>query len=310
MSVSVDWVILGLGIPAAAAALIALFGLKPRGGREASPPRAAGTWAILIAAGMALALPMLHGMPAEDAWGRPLALMEWHRWLWFGLLPMAVAGVLLGWPGRPRWIGLVLGAVTTVAVLVGELWGRIQNTWEAGETTVWIAGLSAGTLALAAGGHWLSKRAGRELPPILGLTAVGAGLTVAFSGSESIGLTLVCLGAVMAGGGAMALFAGCRSAYGSAVPSLFVLAAMLSAAYFLTYNTYADEPGVLPIEALALAFSPLLGLLSDAILPRRMDHPVVRATARTVITLAPIVAVTVRAGLRFAATVDETGAYY
>ena len=63
-------------------------------------------------------------------------------------------------------------------------------------------------------------------------------------------------------------------------------------------------------ELIVLALSPLLGLLSDAVLPRRWDRPIVRASARIAITLTPVVAVTVRAGLRFAATVDETGAYY
>lgn len=310
MTVSVNWIILGLGFPAVVSALIALFVLKPRGGREAPPPRVGGTWAVLIALGMAVALPMLHGMPADDAWGRPLELMEWHRWLWFGLLPMAVAGVLLAWPGRSRTVGIALGVVTTVTVLITELWAKIDHAWGTVEAVGWIGGLSAGSLALMAGGHLLSARAGRELPPILGLTAVGAGLTVAFSGSESMGLSLVCLGAVMAGGGAVALFAGCRSAYGSAAPSLFVLAATLIAAYFYTYNTYSDEPGVLPAHAIVLAASPLLGLLSDLVVPRNVARPLVRAAARVGISLIPVVIVTVQAGLRFAATADETGAYY
>ena len=310
MSVNPLWFLYGLGLPAMLAALIAMIGLKPRGGRPAAPPRVAATWVLAVAAGTALALPLLHGMPADDAWARPLTLFEWHRWLWFATLPLAVAGVLFARAGPPRAVGAALGATTAATVLVFECLPLIRHAWDAQRAATWIVSLSAGTLALAAAGHLLSTRAGRELPPILGLIAVGAGMTVAFSGSESIGLTLVALGAVLAGGGAVALFADCRAAYGAAAPALLVLAWGLAAGYLYTYDTYSGEPGLRPVHALVLAASPLLGFVADVPLPRTLDRPRVRAGLRAAVMLAPVAAVAVRAGLAFAAEMQQTGAYY
>jgi hypothetical protein len=61
---------------------------------------------------------------------------------------------------------------------------------------------------------------------------------------------------------------------------------------------------------MVLAVSPLLGLFSDFLFPKGTDRPRLRAAVRLAVTLAPVVVVTIHAGIRFAAAADETGAYY
>ena len=311
MPVAPLWFLTGLALPAAIAAAVLLLTLRPWRKAECRPRRTGVGWAIAVGLGMAVALPALHGPPPGDAWDKPLRLFEWHRWLWFAVMPLTVAAVL--WVSRTtpaRVVGAALGVLVIVALPLFELLPIVRQAWNPPQAAQWLAGLSGGLLLLTALGHALSVTAGRELPPILGLTAVGAGLTVAWSGSADIGLPLVSLGAIMAGGGGVALFGTCRSAYGSAAPTLLVLGAVLLAGYLYTYDPYRDEPGLPPWHAVTLAAAPLLAWVGSVPLPAKLDRPLTRAAIRLAAALIPVAVVVVDAGLTFAAEYGETASPY
>jgi len=311
MSVGPLWFLTGLALPAAIAAAVMLLALRPWRGAACGLRRTGVGWALAIGLGMAVGIPAMHGLPAGDAWNDPLALFEWHRWLWLALPVMTVGAVLVAAQTRgARLLGAGLGVLLAAALPLFELMPIVRHEWATAQAASWLIPLSMGMLALAGLGHGLSTRVGRELPPIVGLTAVGAGLTIAFSGSESTGLTLVSLGAVMAGGGTAALFGSCRSAYGSASPAVLVLAAVLLAGYFYTYDPYTGTPGLLGWHAIVLALAPLLAFVGSVPLPTRLDRPVVRAAIRLVLALAPVAVVAIDAGLTFAREYGETSSPY
>lgn len=314
MSASPWWFVTGLLVPAVIAAAVMAWGLRVWRREACSVRRAAWAWPVAVGVGMLVAIAAKHGLPPADAWGRPLDLFEWQTWLGFSLVPMTLALVLSAQRGKAKWVGPPLALLSLAAAMVALLLPGVRGQWSAGETLAFVGGPAAG-LAIAMGlGSVLSRRAGRELPAILGLTAVGAGMTIAFSGSESVGLTAVSLGAVMAGGGVVGLFAGCRSAAGAAPPALFVLMSILVAGVFYTYDPYTGSMGLRLWEAIPLAGAPLLGLLDPV--PRGLkgggvkgERRVLRAVLRSVVCLTPVAAITLRAGIVFAQQIDETAGY-
>lgn len=272
---NLDAILLGVVLPAVAAAAVLLAAWRPWR-KAASPTGTIGAGALAIGLAYAAGYAGLVGWP-------PFPPVEASQWIVY--LQLAAVGLFLleRMTSRPpnwlRW-GFRIGLVAVSLVLI--LRPMMTYSWSPGRTAGWVAGL--GVLALA---FWLELE--WVLPGVealsswlvLTIVAVGCALCLAMSGSLLLGQLGGVLAAAAAGATVLAFLPGGRTIDRASVrvPAV-ILTCLLLSGYF-----YSELPA---ISALLVIAAPLAARsVPEASLTGR--HPFVVAVVRGVAVAVPIV---------------------
>lgn len=314
------WLALGLVLPALLAAAAVVAALQP-GRDDVSANGVALGWILALTAGTLIGIVATFGPPAIKP--PDPATYRWQDALFALVLALGLVEFVSRFAWWFGWITWPLRIAIVVAAPLLLLWPIARNEpapdagWALGWQGLWpvLTGfadsdprrwwplLVLGLLLLVFGGAGAAHaKPGRDLPPALGLAAVGAGVTLALSGSLSIGQIALTLGGLAAGGGLVVLVARRDVASaGLATMLLFVYGCALIVGYFYTYDAYNSREGLDHHHAITLAAAPLLAGLASLPLPKSIDRPWFRATLRLLLTLVPVAIVVAIAARRFMA---------
>jgi hypothetical protein len=247
--------LLGVVLPAVAAALLLL------GARRASGGPGVGA-ALAVGGGYVLAHLLQRG-------GRGLPPREATDWAWVA----ATVGMLVGASGLTRRRTPLL-PVALRLLLSGVLLWQLLGPWRArAEPDELRAVIAVGAAALAL--SWTVVEVGLEqpgwfAPALLAVTAAGAASAIGLSGSFRVALLAGALCAVLcAAAVGSALRLGPPSLEGAAAPAVLTLGALLTCAAF-----YSDLPRA---AACLIAGAPVAGLMGAALAGARARRPAVRA---------------------------------
>lgn len=286
------WFIGGFLLPALiVAAVVAVTALV--GGRTL-----AVGWALGVAAGFVVGFHATTGWPAVPP-------RESHQWLLVVLLPVAVVVTALAvGPGVPRWLPWGLRVAVAFGGPAVLLQSYLRYTWSMRDAAVWLVGLGMAWLVLWALLMRLSPRrsVGAALPWALVLVAGATGLTIALSGSQTLGQYGLALAGALAGGAAVATL------WRRALPAVGAIdvATVLLAGLWLNGVFYAELTW---LNAALLAVSPAMLWLGE-VGPFRGGRPWRQVTARLVGVAVPAGLAVALAALAFAREMAQAGGGY
>ncbi|MEX0776026.1 MAG: hypothetical protein WD042_09980 [Phycisphaeraceae bacterium] len=279
------WAILGLGIPAVLGLLLMLLAAGLTRWRG---PAAAMAWPLACAGGLAV-----------GAW----AVNDWPTWpatdpdsrLFYLVLPAALLVELLGaLPGVPRWIIWPLRGLIALALGRVLLHGSVylveqpfseEQVWSAGRQGAWWLGIAAVVMLPWLALHWICMRAAtpaRSIPLSLAIVALGAGVLIFTSGSQSGGQMALSVMAALLGGwlGSFALRRGGSFAAAVGMSLVLIAGLLIIGRFFAQVTTPA---------ALLVMLAPLAGLLAEVpMLHRRRSRPWLAGAVRIVAVAIPV----------------------